>query len=99
MCGSRVEHLPQELLYFQCFKRTLPRRVCPLSPSCFKVDGCHEPRALAPCFQYRADEIAGSGLSVGACDTNGTEVPCRVIIEGAREIRQRGSYVSNLYIW
>src|SRR5215472_15109275 len=99
MRGSRVKHLPQKLLYFQCFKRTLPRRVRPLLPSCFKVDGRHKPRALPTCFQYGADEIAGGSLSVGTRDTNGAEVPCRVIIEGAREIRQRGSYVSNLYIW
>src|SRR5260370_37971568 len=98
MRGSRVELLPHELLYLQCFKRTMPLRDLPLAPAYLKVDGCHKSCALPCCLQYRADEIAGSSLSVIACDTNGAEALCWVMVESAREIRQRGSYVSNLYI-
>src|SRR6266487_2523317 len=98
VCYMLIKHVAEKLLDLQRFESTLARGVLPLLSADLKIFACHQPCAFSASLQEGADQICGGCFPISTRDTNGAEMLRGIVIKGAGEIGQGGTYIRDFDI-
>src|SRR6266542_2357996 len=98
VCYMLIKHAAEKLLDLQRFEGALPRSVLPLLSADLKICGSHQPCAFSASLQEGADQICGGCFPISTRDTDGAEMLRGIVIKGAGEIGQGGTYIQDFDI-